>query len=265
MYSKSRDPALRELMSTSADAEKLRQSHDAQRRTIDAVLGFLTHSDIPHEYHHRSELKDIPDFHRYSLVITVGGDGTFLEASHYVHGIPMLGVNSDPASSVGYFSAANAQTFADCIRTIGDMPRTTLARMAIERNGQRIPEYVLNDVLLANENPADTTRFYLHGEKKKRGNSGLIVCTPAGSTGWMKNVGGIVMPLDAQELQYRERDAPAPAWGFAKQLEAYSLTRPGKMYVDGAHLVYPFTLYDTIRFSLGEPLTVLGDLNQKRK
>ena len=38
-----------------------------------------------------------------SLVVTVGGDGTLLAASHHVGRAPILGVNSSPGSSVGFF------------------------------------------------------------------------------------------------------------------------------------------------------------------
>ena len=42
-----------------------------------------------------------------SLVVTVGGDGTLLAASHHVGSIPILGVNSSPEHSVGFFCPAH--------------------------------------------------------------------------------------------------------------------------------------------------------------
>ena len=41
------------------------------------------------------------------LVIAVGGDGTFLDASHFVQNVPLLGVNSSRSSSFGHFCLAN--------------------------------------------------------------------------------------------------------------------------------------------------------------
>jgi hypothetical protein len=41
-----------------------------------------------------------------ALVVAVGGDGTLLAASHNVAGVPILGVNSAPRYSVGFFCAA---------------------------------------------------------------------------------------------------------------------------------------------------------------
>lgn len=43
----------------------------------------------------RSELSG--PIHHFDLVVTVGGDGTLLQASHFMDdSIPVLGVNSDP-------------------------------------------------------------------------------------------------------------------------------------------------------------------------
>ncbi len=39
-------------------------------------------------------------------MITVGGDGTLLAASHSVRDVPILGINSAPGYSVGFFCAA---------------------------------------------------------------------------------------------------------------------------------------------------------------
>ena len=46
-----------------------------------------------------------------ALVIAVGGDGTLLAASHSVSETPILGVNSAPRHSVGFFCALNRSTF----------------------------------------------------------------------------------------------------------------------------------------------------------
>ena len=53
------------------------------------------------------------------LVVTVGGDGTLLQASHFMDdSIPVLGVNSDPtqAEEVSYlsFQAFNCMLYINC-------------------------------------------------------------------------------------------------------------------------------------------------------
>ncbi len=46
------------------------------------------------------------------LVISVGGDGTLLTASHWITGAALLGVNSAPRSSVGYLTSTRRSTLA---------------------------------------------------------------------------------------------------------------------------------------------------------
>lgn len=270
-YSQSPDEALRNKMVTVQDAQRLKLSNDTQQRNLDAVLEFLTQEHIPFDARYRADLDDsehAPDFSNYDLVITIGGDGTFLEASHHVHDTPLLGVNSDPnpGGSIGYFSVATAKTLPALLRQFDTLPRTTLSRMAVFRNDERLRELVLNDAIFSGETIASACRYKLNGEDKKRVGNGLLVCTPGGSTAFMVNAGGMVMPLDEGVLQYREffpinRRAHS---GFDTEIVLYSLTRKGYLFLDGEHITYPVTLYDTIRFSIGEPLTVIGDLNQKR-
>jgi ATP-NAD kinase len=49
---------------------------------------------------------------RARFVITVGGDGTLLAASHWVTRAGLLGVNSAPKSSVGYLTSTRRATVA---------------------------------------------------------------------------------------------------------------------------------------------------------
>lgn len=59
-------------------------------------------SYIQYETRIRDQLEH--PIHGMDLVITIGGDGTLLQASHYLdNSIPVLGVNSDPTltSEVG--------------------------------------------------------------------------------------------------------------------------------------------------------------------
>jgi NAD+ kinase len=72
------------------------------------------------------------------LIVTVGGDGTLLAASHHVGSTPILGVNSSPHSSFGFFCAAQRSTVEPMLRRAldGDLPALTLARMKVDVNGR---------------------------------------------------------------------------------------------------------------------------------
>ncbi len=92
--------------------EMLKRSAGIQKQTLERTREALDQEGIVHDLFYRAELtsENISDC---DLVISVGGDGTFLEASHAVPpGIPMLGVNSDPERSTGFFSATDGAASA---------------------------------------------------------------------------------------------------------------------------------------------------------
>src|SRR5205807_2057876 len=86
----------------------------------------------------------------YDLVVTVGGDGTLLSVSHQVGpGVPVLGVNSAPDHSVGFFCAAKKGTIHKTLRAAldGTLKKVELTRMRVDVNGERIHGRVLNEEL----------------------------------------------------------------------------------------------------------------------
>ena len=75
------------------------------------------------------------------FVISVGGDGTLLAASHWVTGAMLLGVNSAPRSSVGHLTLARR---ASLPRVLGRIARGTLlplpvARLEVVLEGKLLP------------------------------------------------------------------------------------------------------------------------------
>lgn len=196
------------------------------------------------------------------LVISVGGDGTLLTTSHWVTGATLLGINSAPRSSVGYLTLARRATLARTLAQIakGALLPQEVARLEVEIEGQVLPP-ALNDVLVAHEQPAATSRYRLHLGRRAEDHrsSGLWVSTPAGSTAGIRSAGGQVMPLGVRRLQFRSRElfrvsTPAAhlAAGFVEprqQLVVESAMASGWLYVDGSRLAtrFPFGASATFR------------------
>ncbi len=188
---------------------------------------------------------------------------------------PVLGVNSDPEGSVGFFSFCKRDTLGKVLQEIETAPRTILPRMEVVHNGTPLREYVLNDILIAHQNPAAYTRYRLHVDGKQVVNehksyslrsSGLLVAAPAGSTGWIYNEGGSIMPLHSFQMEYVERGVRHLRSQFAQaSIEVHSLTREGKLYIDGEHCSYAFTIGETITLREGSPLVIIGDLAAKQE
>src|SRR5258708_7154450 len=58
------------------------------------------------------------NYSRYDLIITVGGDGTFLEAARHLKNQVVWGVNSDPTWSVGRFCSGNPRNFETMLEQV---------------------------------------------------------------------------------------------------------------------------------------------------
>jgi NAD+ kinase len=208
------------------------------------------------------------------LVISVGGDGTLLATSHWVSGARLLGVNSAPKSSVGYLSVARRVTVARDLERIakGTLLPQAVSRLEVEIDGKRLPP-ALNDVLVAHEQPAATSRYrlYLEKQSEEHRSSGLWVATPAGSTAGIRSAGGQPMPLDARRLEFRARELYRPlnsppailASGYVEagqELVIESAMEAGWLYLDGARMAtrFPFGARATFRVA-EQPLLLYAD------
>ncbi|CAL9121120.1 unnamed protein product [Musa textilis] len=231
--------------------------------------------------------------HQVDLVITIGGDGTLLQASHFLDdSIPVLGVNSDPtqikevnelsnefdaARSTGYLCAATAQNFEQVLDNILEsyIQPSEISRLSITVNRHPFPTFALNDILIAHPCPAMVSRFSFringnNGTSSSLINtrsSGLRVSTAAGSTAAILSGGGLCMPISSRDLQYmvREPISPGPAeaplmHGFVKPdqsifVEWYS--QEGVVYIDGCHVTQSLKFGDKIKISAKAPVLKL--------
>lgn len=192
------------------------------------------------------------------LVITVGGDGTALGASHFVTNGMLLGVNSAPGDSVGHFCAAYRENFAARLEAVlrDDWQPTELTRLAVSLDDHPLPELALNDVLIAHDCLAATTRYLiqLDNYEEEHRSSGIWISTAAGSTAGIHSAGGRKMSIHSARLQYLVRELYREVHGGLER--AYRLERgmiepsqtltvaskmqEGWLYIDGARTAYRF-------------------------
>jgi len=236
---------------------RLRASDAAHRRALAAVTRTLRRQGIPFNVAERATL---PRAIRASLVITVGGDGTFLRAAHHLTTTPILGVNSDPGESQGVFCATDARRFARTLAWLraGRLPLVRLPRLGVCINGRRLPELVLNDVLITHRNPGASSRYLLRvgRRQEEQVSSGIWLATGAGSTGAARSAGGRVLGLSAQGMSFVVRE-PYPrrghryrlAQGVVSATGCASLTylvSGGAVYLDGPHVRYALAFGDEV-------------------
>jgi len=221
---------------------------------------------------------------RCDLVVTVGGDGTLLAASHGIgSGVPLLGVNSSPDHSVGFFCAAKKGSVPQALRAAldGTLRRTELTRMRVDLGRRRLHDRVLNEALFCHASPAATSRYILRliGERdrvlkeEEQRSSGLWVGPAAGSTAAQRSAGGRVLRLSSRKLQfvvrepYRHRDSPnagAPriTLGLVEEGQALvvkSKMRQARVFLDGDHIMHEVTIGEVVTMRRSDqPLVVLG-------
>ena len=248
--------------------QHVKLAHKRQKDTLNAVINFLKLKKIKHQIFYRAELNKILNA---DLIISVGGDGTFLEVSHYVLNSPILGINSDAQSSTGFFCHANKNNFKEIIENIEKEPKTKLTRMQLSLNDKKIKQLVVNDILIAHKNPAATTKYeailnYNKNKiKLKNKDSGLLLSTGSGSSAFMYNEGGKKFDIDKDYFIAYARANRNSEFFYFEDAKIESSSYLGRIYIDGPHLNYSFKLNSILKITKGIKLNVIGDLNNKRK
>lgn len=271
-----RDPeAIRLLDAGDPSVARWRQAHSDHERTLGSVLTALARFGVDHVV--------VPartgfDATGVRLVVTVGGDGTLLSASHHVGSAAVLGVNSSTAHSIGFFCAANADNVERLLRAAldGTAPNVRLSRMQVSVGDRVCSKRVLNEALFCHVIPAATSRYIIEveGQVEEQRSSGVWVGTAAGSTGAVHSAGGDVLPFSSPQLQLVVRE-PYPGPGRSYQLLKV-IAEPGqtlalrskmhdaRLFLDGPFACFDVGLGEIVRCQVSdEPLTLLG-LDQRQ-
>lgn len=143
-------------------------------------------------------------------VISLGGDGSFLAASHTLQRahveLPLIGFN---IGHLGYLTAVNEEHFATALKALATGAykvdtRTTLAATIQKADGtiMQCPD-ALNDVVLSRAEGGRTIAVCLELDNCPVARwvcDGVILATPTGSTAYSLSVGGPVIVPTAKVL-----------------------------------------------------------------
>jgi NAD+ kinase len=210
---------------------------------------------------------------KFQLVVSVGGDGTFLDCSHHLLKTPILGVNSDPQQSVARLSGCYGASFSKVLDGYlsGEIKPSLVWRLDFFINGKKNKIPVLNDLLISTLSPAGTSRYILKvgNRSEEQMSSGVWVSTAAGSTAAVLSAGGKSFHATEKQFQFVAREVYHRKFGtrrFLKQvlktgqtLEIISYMRQGRIFIDGSNLVEPFKVGDRLKIQLSpRPLKVIG-------
>ena len=189
----------------------------------------------------------------YDLIVTVGGDGTFLHAARHLKNQVIFGVNSDPSRSVGKFCAATRFNFKKVLTAVtkGTHKPVKLARLTVRTKSSK-EVAVVNDILVCDVNPAAMSRYVLsiNGKTEYQRSSGVWIATAAGSSGAINSAGGKILPFKSKNIQYQPRELyyrrknefklTGGVAELKEPIKIRSQMRTGMIFLDGAHVKIPF-------------------------
>ena len=243
--------------------KKLYETHRKNLSSINKVEKKLEKHGIKYRITARSSLKSI---NNYDLVITIGGDGTFLRTAQHIKDAVLIGVNSHPKVSVGALCSIPIDDFDKKFDAIlaGKYKLKEITRIQMKINGDVFHREAVNDILFTNTSPAATSRYVIvyKGTKEEHKSSGIWISTASGSTAAIMAAGGKKMPTTDKRLQFITREPYQGIFHPYKLINDY--IQPGKtmkimnkmvkarLYVDGPTTFHTMNYGDEVEFSLSK-------------
>ena len=166
-----------------------------------AILPFIERAVAYLESHHATPLVEPENIEGVDYVISMGGDGTFLEAANKVgdRESPILGVNMGRLGFLADVLPSEIETTLDHVLR-GDHIIEDHTVIKLETNGETVEcnPFALNDIAVLKRDSASmiSIRAYVNGDFLVNYQAdGLIIATPTGSTAYsLSNGGPIIVP-----------------------------------------------------------------------
>lgn len=194
------------------------------------------------------------------IVISIGGDGTILQAAHIYPNKTIFGLHT---GHLGFFANYNPDTVDELIEDINTNCYMTskvelLSCNIEEENGNRITMNALNEITVISPKKTLIMDVKVDDEclETFRG-TGLCVSTPLGSTAYNKSLHGAVVDHDLECMQLAEvasinsnayRTLGSPLVLSSKRVITLESSVPLDLSVSVDHLFYTFSDFKKITF-----------------
>ncbi|GAB5538482.1 MAG: NAD kinase [Salibacteraceae bacterium] len=175
--------------------------HEVSIAVFEPFLHFLKDSMVLSTENITSFTRDSFAPAEYEFLISVGGDGTMLDATTFVKdsGLPMLGVNT---GRLGFLSSISLDQTSDALeQLIGDaymIDRRSVLKLETECNVFGDNNFALNELTLHKKDTQSMIVIQAYVDGKFLNTywaDGLIIATPTGSTAYSLSCGGpIILP-----------------------------------------------------------------------
>ncbi len=140
-------------------------------------------------------------------VITIGGDGTVLDASRIAmrQSIPLLGINLGRLGYLTELEPDHLETLKRLISGEYTVKEQMVLQVTLERYGQKwvMPRMPVNDVVFYRSAIGHVVSLELmqeNGEGIEYLADGLILCTPVGSTAYSLSAGGPILSAGVEAI-----------------------------------------------------------------
>jgi NAD kinase len=129
-------------------------------------------------------------FSENQLIVVIGQDGLVANTAKYSKGIPIVAVNPDKQRYDGIllpFDASDFMVGVESVISNNYKSKTMRFAEALLNDGQRLLAF--NDLFIgASTHISARYKLSYNNKVEEHSSSGLIVSTPAGSTGWLSSI-----------------------------------------------------------------------------
>lgn len=243
-------------------SEKLSDKH---KKTVDRVREIFPGAEV-----HRADKLSEEIFRDVDLVITIGGDGSFIRAAAFLKDQLILGINSEPETSEGVLLSLMENELDKLQEIVSGKYRVDeMERIKVRLNGNLLKEEAINDVYVGSANQFHTSRYVIRFREidEEHRSSGVLVTTSVGSTAWYKSAGGCPFK-EKNKLKVLVREPyrgnvfkprlVGGELGVGERIELEGRRHGGGILALDSNSLYPFNFGDVAEIGLSEsPLKVV--------
>jgi len=191
--------------------EQIKESRDNQEHFIEKLKAISKALNLKISYIAEKDIDTIePSVN--DLIISCGGDGTFLSCAQRFENSILLGMNSDynPKAGLGSFGALTSTNRLNLEKHLqrlldGDFFIDKWNRLQVKINDILIDRYCVNDIYYGQKISYQTCDITVHqtGIAQDFNCSGILCCTGMGSHAWYYNAGGSPFSNDIDAFGFR--------------------------------------------------------------
>lgn len=143
------------------------------------------------------------------LIITYGGDGTFVKTANLLNEEFILAINAEPKTSEGALTSICREEL-DSLKEIleGNFDVIERQRAQVKLDGKFLDVLSLNEVYVGAAVQFHSSRYVIKhkGKKEEHRSSGVIVATGTSSNSWFKSAGGKPFHYNEKKLAFVVRE-----------------------------------------------------------